>query len=125
SRRRARIDSAGAHHLLALAVGQVGTEVEHRIQDVVALEIGRAAVEVDEPPGKESTFLEEHEPDAPCSAFDGLLAAAALGLTARRALSSVDPRQAPVRRAAARRTLEGRAIGHTRWRFRERLEHRL
>ena len=76
----------------------------------MALEVGAAAVEVDEPSGKEPARLEEYETDAPGAAPDGQLAVAALGLTAGGALGSIDPRQAPVRRAAAGHPLQGFAV---------------
>src|SRR6266581_2921680 len=116
---------ARAPQFLALVGAQVPPEVEHPVQDVVGLEVGLAAVEVDESPGREAPFLIEHEPDAPATARDGLAAAAALRLRARRALGAVDPREAPVREARARRALEALPAGHVRGRFREGLKQRL
>ena len=80
--------------------------MEHPVQDVVGLEVGLAAVEVHEPSRNEAPLFVEHEPDAPAPARDGLAAAAALRLRARRALGAVDPREAPVRKARARRALK-------------------
>src|SRR6266571_451657 len=93
---------ARAPQFLALVSAQIPAEVEHPVQDVVRLEVGLAAVEVHESSGSEAPFLIEHEPDAPAPARDGLAAAAALRLRARRALGAVDPREAPVREARSR-----------------------
>src|SRR6266581_2199390 len=75
---------ARAPQFLALVSAQTPAEVEHPVQDVVRLEVGLAAVEVHESSGSEAPFLIEHEPDAPAPARDGLAAAAALRLRARR-----------------------------------------
>src|SRR2546427_9472477 len=82
----ALLPAARAPQFLALVRAQVPTEVEHPIQDVVGLEVRLAAVEVHESPGREAPFFIEHEPNAPAPARDGLAAAAALHLRARRAL---------------------------------------
>src|SRR6266568_3032548 len=116
---------ARAPQFLALVSAQIPAEVEHPVQDVVRLEVGLAAVEVHESSGSEAPFLIEHEPDAPAPARDGLAAAAALRLRARRALGAVDPREAPVREARARRALEALPVGHVRGRFRQGLKQRL
>src|SRR6266540_5992003 len=121
----ALLPAARAPQFLALVGGQVPAEVEHPVQDVVRLEVGLAAVEVHEPSRGEAPFFIEHEPDAPAPARDGLAAAAALLLRARRALGAVDPREAPVREARARRALEALPVGHVRGRFREGLKQRL
>src|SRR5205809_6995926 len=121
----ALLPAARAPQFLALVGAQVPAEVEHPVQDVVGLEVGLAAVEVHEPPGREAPFLIEHEPDAPAPARDGLAAAAALRLRARRALGAVDPREAPVREARARRAREALPVGHVRGRFRQGLKQRL
>src|SRR6266511_3876302 len=121
----ALLPAARAHQFLALVGAQVPAEVEHPVQDVVGLEVGLAAVEVHESPGREAPFFIEHEPDAPAPARDGLAAAAALRLRARRALGAVDPREAPVREARARRALGALAVGNVRGRFREGPKQRL
>src|SRR6266511_3706700 len=112
----ALLPAARAHQFLALVGAQVPAEVEHPVQDVVGLEVGLAAVEVHESSGREAPFLIEHEPDAPAPARDGLAAAAALRLRARRALGAVDPREAAVREARARRALKALPVGHARGR---------
>ena len=114
----ARTGTARAPQFLALISAQVPAEVEHPVQDVVGLEVGLAAVEVHEPSRNEAPLFVEDEPDAPAPARDGLAAAAALRLRARRALGAVDPREAPVRKARARRALEALPVGHVHWRFR-------
>src|SRR5438445_11173453 len=117
--------AARAPQFLALVGAQVPAEVEHPIQDVVGLEVGLAAVEVHEPSRNEAPLFIEHEPDAPAPARDGLAAAAALRLRARRALGAVDPREAPVREARARRALEALPVGRVRGRFHQGLKQRL
>src|SRR5712671_3903271 len=132
-RRAARTPAARAPQFLALIGAQVPTEVKYTIQNVVGLEVGLAAIEVREPSRSEAPLFVEDEPDAPAPARDGLAAAAALRLRARRALGAVDPREAPVREARARRALEDLArraledlaIGHVRRRFRQGLKQRL
>src|SRR6266567_4776615 len=121
----ALLPAARAPQFLALVGAQVPAEVEHPIQDVVGLEVGLAAVEVHESSGREAPFLIEHEPDAPAPARDGLAAAAALRLRARRALGAVDPREAPVRKARARRALKALPVGYVHWRFHQGLKQRL
>src|SRR5438128_3238491 len=116
---------ARAPQFLALISAQVPTEVEHPVQDVVGLEVRLAAVEVHEPSRNEAPLFVEDEPDAPAPARDRLAAAAALRLRARRALGAVDPREAPVRKARARRALKALSIRHVRWRFHESLKQRL
>src|SRR6266852_9954800 len=111
-RRAARTGAARAPQFLAFVGAQVPAEVEHAIQDVVRVEVGLAAVEVHEPSRNEAPLFIEDEPDAPAPARDGLAAAAALRLRARRALGAVDSREAPVREAAARRALKTLPIGH-------------
>src|SRR5207245_3680427 len=106
--------AARAHQFLALISAQVPAEVEHPVQDVVGLEVGLAAVEVHEPSRNEAPLFVEDEPDAPAPARDGLAAAAALRLRARRALGAVDPREAPVRKARARRAPKALSIRHVR-----------
>jgi len=80
---------------------------------------------VHEPSRSEAPLFVEHEPDAPASARDGLAAAAALRLRTRRALGAVDPREAPVREARARRALQDLAIGHVHGHFDKGLKKRL
>src|SRR6266516_2262298 len=121
----ALLPAARAPQFLALVGAQVAAEVEHPVQDVVGLEVGLAAVEVHESPGREAPLFVEREPDAPAPARDGLAAAAALRLRARRALGAVDPREAPVRKARARRALKALSIRHVRWRCDESLKQRL
>src|SRR6267154_5615338 len=120
-----RTVAAGAPQFFALVSAQVPAEVEHPIQDIVSLEVGLAAVEVHEPSRNEAPLFVEHEPDAPAPARDGLAAAAALRLRARRALGAVDPREAPVRKARARRALEALPVGYVHWRFHQGLKQRL
>src|SRR5712671_3808157 len=124
-RRAARTVAARAPQFLALIGAQVPTEVKYTIQDVIGLEVGLAAVEMHEPSRSEAPLFVEDEPDAPAPAGDGLAAAATLRLRARRALGAVDPREAPVREARARRALEALPVGHVRGRFREGLKQRL
>src|SRR5258706_9168175 len=124
-RRAARTGAARAPQFLALISAQVPAEVEHPIQDFVGLEVRLAAVDVHEPSRSEAPLFVEHEPDAPAPAWDGLAAAAAFRLRARRALGAVDPRETPLREARARRALEALAIGHVRLRFRQSLKQRL
>src|SRR6266568_2886517 len=121
----ALLPAARAPQFLALISAQVPAEVEQPIQDIVGLEVGLAAVEVHEPSRNEAPLLVENEPDAPASARDGLAAAAAFRLRARRALGAVDPREAPVRQARARRALKALSTGHVRRRFHQGLEQRL
>src|SRR3989475_274895 len=116
---------ARAPQFPALVRAQVPAEVEHPVQDVVGLEVGLAAVEVHEPSRNEAPLFVEDEPDAPAPARDGLAAAAALRLRARRALGAVDPREAPVRKARARRALKALPVGHVNWRFHQGLKQRL
>src|SRR5881296_1149500 len=121
----ALLPAARAPQFLALIGAQVPAEVEHPIEDVVRLEVGLAAAEVHEPSRNEAPLFVEDEPDAPAPARDGLAAAAAFRLRARRALGAVDPREAPVREARARRALEALPVGHVRGRFRQGLKQRL
>src|SRR6266568_9550944 len=121
----ALLPAARAPQFPALVRAQVPAEVEHPIQDVVGLEVALAAVEVHEPSRNEAPLFVEDEPDAPAPARDRLAAAAALRLRARRALGAVDPREAPVRKARARRAREALPAGHVRGRFREGLKQRL
>src|SRR5687767_14808314 len=99
---QARSTPAGAPQVLALGVAQSGAEMQQRAGDAVGLEIIPAAIEVDESAGRELPFLVEDKPDSPAAALDRLLAGTALGLAARSALRSADPRQAPVRELLAR-----------------------
>src|SRR6267378_3004092 len=86
---RARLPlAARAPQFLALISAQVPAEVEHPVQDIVGLEVGLAAVEVHEPSRNEAPLFVEHEPDAPAPARDGLAAAAAFRLCARRAVGA-------------------------------------
>src|SRR3989442_5526792 len=78
-----------------------------------------------EPSRNEAPLFVEHEPDAPAPARDGLAAAAAFRLRARRALGAVDPRKAAGREARARRALKALPAGHVRWRFHQGLTQRL
>ena len=94
-------------------------------QDLVGLEVSLAAGEVHIPAWRETRALEEDQPDAPAASLDGLAAAAALGVPARRALGAVDAREPPVRQAPARRELEGFPPGQVLERFAEHLEKRL
>src|SRR2546423_13276565 len=103
---------ARAPQFLAFVSAQVPAEAEHAIQDVVGLKVRLAAVEVHEPSRSEAPLFVEDEPDAPAPARDGLAAAAALRLRARRALGAVDPREAPEREARARRSLQALPIGN-------------
>src|SRR6266540_2273173 len=113
----ALLPAARAPQFPALVGAQVPAEVEHPVQDIVGLEVGLAAVEVHEPSRNEAPLFVEHEPDAPAPARDGLAAAAAFRLCARRALGAVYPREAPLREATARRALKALQVGHVRWRF--------
>src|SRR5213594_2412764 len=113
----ALLPAARAPQFLALISAQVPAEVEHPIQDVVGLEVRLAAVEVHKPSGSEAPLFVEDEPDAPAPARDGLAAAAAFRLRARRALGAVDPREAPLREARARRAVKALPVGHVNWRF--------
>src|SRR5881409_1296494 len=118
----ALLPAARAPQFLALISAQVPAEVEHPIQDLVGLEVGLAAVEVHEPSRNEAPLFIEHEPDAPAPARDRIAAAPAFRLRARRALGAVDPREAPLRKARARRALEALPVGHVRWRFHQGLK---
>src|SRR6266849_5927066 len=120
-----RTGVARAPEFLALVSAQVPAEAEHPTKDVVGLEVGLAAVEVHEPSRNEAPLFVEDEPDAPAPARDGLAAAAALRLRARRALGAVDPREAPVRQARARRALKALPVGRVRGRFHQGLKQRL
>src|SRR5439155_4704978 len=121
----ALLPAARAPQFLALIGAQVPPEVEHPVQNLVGLEVGLAAVEVHESSRNEAPLFVEDEPDAPAPARDRLAAAAALRLRARRALGAVDPREAPVRKARARRALKALPVAHVRWRFHESLKQRL
>src|SRR5262245_10876470 len=109
----------------ALGVAQVRAEVEDVVQDVVALEVGLVAVEMDESAGGETAVLIEHEPDTPRAPLDRLAAVAAPRLRARRLFDAVDPREAPLGEAAAGRALQSFPLGDLKGRFGEGLQHRL
>jgi hypothetical protein len=94
------------------------------LEQVVALEVGEAAVEVYRAARREAALLEVGEPDAPRALRDRLLAVAARSARARRALGAVDARQAAVRRRAPRGAFERLALGQIRGRRREHLEQR-
>ena len=119
------IDSASARQFPTFFVVQVRTEMKQRIQDVVAFEIGRATREMHEPCGRKTALLVENEAYAPGPAGDGLVTTAALGLPARSAFGAVYPRQAPVCRTAACRTLERFRCRQALFRLSEGLEQRL
>src|SRR5262245_1053360 len=116
-----------SRQLRPLVLAQVRAEVEQRLQDRVALEVGVAAVEVDGSARRQAAlFLAvEHETDAPAVLLDLLLAVAALRLATRRTLGAVDAREAALRRVAPCRALECRGVGHIRRSLREPLEHGL
>src|SRR5256884_7863242 len=116
---------ARAPQFLALVGAQAPAEAEHAIQAAVGLKVRLAAVEVHETSRNEAPLFVEDEPDAPAPARDGLAAAAALRLRARRTLGAVDPREAPVRQARARRALKALPIGQVRGRFHQGLKQRL
>src|SRR2546430_6286501 len=123
--RRSHLLIARAPQFLAFVSAQVPAEAEHAIQDVVGRKGRLAAVEVHETARNEAPLFVEDEPDAPAPARDGLAAAAALRLRARRALGAVDPREAPVREARARRALKALPVGQVRGRFHQGLKQRL
>src|SRR5258706_14374417 len=99
--------------------------MKHLFEDVVRLEVGPAAGDVDEPPGRESAFLVEDEPDSPAALLDRLMALTAFRLAARGALGPVDARQAALREAAARRAFQGLPAGNVLLRFSKPLHQRL
>jgi len=84
--------------------------MEDLIDDLMRLEVRFAAGEVHVTAWREAPVLEVHKPDTPAPAHDALAAASALGLAARRSLGTVDARNSPLRKAAARRTLEGLSL---------------
>src|SRR5260221_5127426 len=120
-----RTDVARASQFLALVSAQVPAEAKHPIQDVVGLEVRLAAVEVHETSRNEAPLLVEDESDAPAPARDGLTAAAALRLRARRAFGAVCPRHAPARQPRAPRALKALPTRHGCGPFRQGLKQRL
>jgi len=97
---------------LALIGAQVRTEMEDLIEDFARLEVSATTIEVNIPSRRESSLIIIDDPNAPASALDGLMAAAAPGLAGRRPLGTVDARSALVRRTFARGTLQSVSIGY-------------
>src|SRR5579862_2510596 len=94
-----------ATQLLAVGVAQTRTELQEVIEDVVGLEVILAASQVHEAP----LFIEDHA-NAPASLFDGLVTAAALGLSGRGPLTAVDTLEALMRHALACYPFQGVAL---------------
>ena len=99
--------------------------MEDRLQHLVGLEIGSATAEMHIPAGGEAPFFIEDDADTPALAQDGLVAVAALGLSAPGLLGTVDTRDARVCDAPECRSLKALLIGYALSCLFQQLEKRL
>ena len=100
-----------ANQLIAIGTLQGGAEPKDVIRYVSGFEVGVAALHVNEAARGEPAFLVKHDADAPASFLDGLMTAAALRLSGRRALGAVDALHAFVSEALAGHAFEAVPIG--------------
>ena len=94
-------------------------------QDLVGLEVDLATGEVNVSAGSETPFFIEYNTDTPTPAHDGLVAAAALGLSTPRSFGTVDTLEAFVSHASECHALEAISIRDAHGCFRQRFKERL
>lgn len=104
---------------------QSGTEVENRLQQLVGLEISITTAEMHIPPGGETPLVIEDDADTPAPPLDGLVAAAALGLSTGGPLGTVDTRDARVCNASEDGSPEAFLVGYALGCLIQRLQKRL